>query len=161
MTTADSYRVLGLQRSDRPSRSDIKRAFRELALQHHPDLNQGANAAKEFDRIRLAAEILLGQHEPAQASSSRTAGSAYWQHFSFARSPRFPLYFCAACLCGGCMIFAGALSVHQDLYTYSVHQEAEERRLTPTEGQRRIKELLQQQREQRQAPAQPHHDGSQ
>lgn len=31
------------------------------------------------------------------------------------------------------MIFAGALSVHQDLYTYSVHQEAEERRLTPTE----------------------------
>ena len=48
------------------------------------------------------------------------------------RHPKFPLYFCGACLLGGCVLFAGAIYVHQDLYTYSVHKEAEERRSNPT-----------------------------
>lgn len=51
----------------------------------------------------------------------------------FRRHPRFPLYFSAACLVGGCLLFAGALHVHQDLYTYSIHKEVEERRQHPSE----------------------------
>ena len=31
------------------------------------------------------------------------------------RHPRFPMWFSVTCLLGGCLIFAGALHVHQDL----------------------------------------------
>ena len=53
-----------------------------------------------------------------------------------------------ACLLGGCVIFAGALHVHQDLYTYNVAKEAEERRRNPSEAQRRIAAMLLEKRSQ-------------
>ena len=34
---------------------------------------------------------------------------------NFCRHPRFAALFSAACLVGGCIIFAGALRVHQNL----------------------------------------------
>lgn len=64
------------------------------------------------------------------------------------RHPQFPLWFSVACLLGGCVIFAGALHVHTDLYTYNIARQAEERRKNPSEAQRRISAMLMERRAQ-------------
>lgn len=57
----DLYAVLGVAR-DAPAR-EIRRAYRRLARQHHPDLNEQPNGPKQFARLANAYEIL---HDPAQ-----------------------------------------------------------------------------------------------
>lgn len=53
----DYYAVLGVQRD--ASEADIKKAFRELARQHHPDLAKDKRAAEEmFKEINEAYEVL-------------------------------------------------------------------------------------------------------
>src|SRR5262245_59950177 len=58
MTTQqeDYYAVLGLDRSASPE--DIKRGFRRLAMQYHPDRNQEAGAEARFKEINQAYEVL-------------------------------------------------------------------------------------------------------
>ena len=41
----DYYEVLGVERN--ADADSIKRAYRKLALQHHPDKNQGSAEAEE------------------------------------------------------------------------------------------------------------------
>jgi hypothetical protein len=57
----DLYAVLGVAR-DAPAR-EIRRAYRRLARQHHPDLNQQPEGPEQFVRLANAYEIL---HDPAQ-----------------------------------------------------------------------------------------------
>jgi molecular chaperone DnaJ len=53
----DYYELLGVSRSASPD--DIKKAFRKLAMQHHPDRNQGdKNAEKKFKDLNHAYDIL-------------------------------------------------------------------------------------------------------
>ena len=53
----DPYQILGLARD--ASADDIRRAYRKLAKQHHPDLNPGDKAAEErFKAISVANELL-------------------------------------------------------------------------------------------------------
>jgi molecular chaperone DnaJ len=52
MSKRDYYQVLGVPRSATPD--DIKKAYRKLALQHHPDRNPGDKDAEE--RFKEAAE---------------------------------------------------------------------------------------------------------
>lgn len=52
----DYYDVLGVNRQASPA--EIKKAYRKLALQHHPDRNQSADAEKKFKEINEAYEIL-------------------------------------------------------------------------------------------------------
>lgn len=53
----DYYLVLGLK--DDASEDDIKKAYRQLALKHHPDKNPGDKAAEEkFKEIASAYEVL-------------------------------------------------------------------------------------------------------
>ncbi|KAJ1849995.1 hypothetical protein LPJ70_000098 [Coemansia sp. RSA 2708] len=55
--TAGLYNVLGVDRDATPD--ELKRAYRRLALQHHPDRNPGASGRSgEFVRIQYAYDVL-------------------------------------------------------------------------------------------------------
>ena len=57
MEYRDYYATLGVPRT--ASQADIKKAFRKLARQHHPDVNKGnAAAEKRFKEISEANEVL-------------------------------------------------------------------------------------------------------
>ena len=57
MAKKDYYEVLGLSRT--ASEDEIKRAYKKLAMKHHPDRNPGdASAEEKFKEIKEAYEIL-------------------------------------------------------------------------------------------------------
>src|SRR5476649_128642 len=56
-TKRDYYHVLGGGRS--PTHEEIKKAYRKLAVKHHPDKNQGDKSAEEkFKELGEAYEVL-------------------------------------------------------------------------------------------------------
>lgn len=59
----DYYEVLGIQRNATPE--EIKKAFRRLARQYHPDVNKEDNAADKFKEINEAYEVLSDQQKRA------------------------------------------------------------------------------------------------
>ena len=69
-TTNDFYTILGVPRN--ASQDDIKRAYRKLAHQHHPD-KQGGNEAK-FKEINEAYQVLS---DPKKRSQYDQFGSAF------------------------------------------------------------------------------------
>ena len=53
----DFYEMLGIGRT--ASGDDIKKAFRKLAMEHHPDRNQGnKDAEKKFKELNHAYDVL-------------------------------------------------------------------------------------------------------
>lgn len=67
----DPYSVLGVSRD--ASEEDIKKAYRRLAKQYHPDLNPGnAEAARKMNEINAAYEQIKN---PSQANSAYGYGS--------------------------------------------------------------------------------------
>src|ERR1700690_297200 len=56
MTEKDFYQVLGLTKS--ASADEIKKAYRKLALQYHPDRNKGKEAEDKFKEVTKAYEVL-------------------------------------------------------------------------------------------------------
>jgi len=54
--TKDYYQTLGLTKS--ASTDEIKKAYRRLALQYHPDRNKGKDAESKFKEVTKAYEVL-------------------------------------------------------------------------------------------------------
>ncbi|MDR3324848.1 MAG: molecular chaperone DnaJ [Spirochaetaceae bacterium] len=65
MAKRDYYEVLGVQKN--ASKDEIKKAYRKLAVQHHPDKNPGDKAAEEKFKEATEAYEILGDDEKKSA----------------------------------------------------------------------------------------------
>ena len=75
MEYKDYYKTLGVPRS--ADQKEVKRAFRKLAQQHHPDKNPGDKRAEEkFKEINEAYEVL---RDPEKRSKYDQFGDSYQQ----------------------------------------------------------------------------------
>src|SRR3990172_4161707 len=79
-TKGDYYDSLGVQRSASPE--EIKKAFRRLAMQYHPDRNNADGAEARFKQIGEAYE---GLSDPEKRSAYDRYGHAGLQGFDFGR----------------------------------------------------------------------------
>jgi len=72
----DYYAILGVPRT--ASQEEIKRAYRKLARQYHPDLNPGNKAAEErFKEIQEAYEVLSNPETRAKYDQL----GAHWKNY--------------------------------------------------------------------------------
>jgi molecular chaperone DnaJ len=72
-TTRDYYGILGVPRS--ASDEDIKKAFRRLAFEYHPDRNKNHDAEERFKEINEAYEILSDSNKRAAYDQFGHAGA--------------------------------------------------------------------------------------
>ena len=86
MAKKDYYETLGISKG--ASETDIKKAFRSKAREHHPDKNAGSSKAEEeFKAVNEAYDVLKDPNKKA----------AYDQYGHPRGSP-----FCGQCLDQGC-----------------------------------------------------------
>ena len=70
-TDVDLYEVLGV--SPDASAADVKKAYRKLAQQHHPDANPGDKAAEErFKEVSAAYDVLKDDKKRKEYDEFRT-----------------------------------------------------------------------------------------
>ncbi len=69
---ADHYGVLGVAREASPD--EIKKAYRRLARELHPDVNPSAEAAEKFKAVTHAYDVLSDPHERQQYDLGPQAG---------------------------------------------------------------------------------------
>jgi curved DNA-binding protein len=77
MEYRDYYATLGVPRN--ASQADIKRAYRKLARQHHPDVNKGDTAAERRFKEVNEAHAVLGDSEKRKAYDQLGANWAMYQ----------------------------------------------------------------------------------
>ncbi|MCH7472392.1 DnaJ domain-containing protein [bacterium] len=71
-TKVDLYGILGVSRG--ASQEEMKKAYRRLARQHHPDVNSDPAAAERFKEINLAYEVLSDPAKRRQYDTFGTTG---------------------------------------------------------------------------------------
>jgi molecular chaperone DnaJ len=71
-TAVDLYAILEVERSASPD--ELKKAYRRLARQHHPDVSSAPDAAERFKEINLAYEVLSDPHKRSQYDQFGSVG---------------------------------------------------------------------------------------
>ncbi|MBU0586503.1 molecular chaperone DnaJ [Candidatus Micrarchaeota archaeon] len=74
----DYYDILGVKKS--ASKAEIKKAYRELALKHHPDRNSDKESEEKFKKISEAYAVLSDDEKRKQYDTYGSAG--FSQQFS-------------------------------------------------------------------------------
>ncbi|XP_047736959.1 protein HLJ1 [Hyalella azteca] len=83
LATQDYYKVLGVEKN--ASTADIKRAFKKLALKHHPDKSDDPKASEKFMTITTAYETLF--NEEKRKAYDRMGHDAYEASKKAGRTP--------------------------------------------------------------------------
>lgn len=78
---ADHYDVLGIDRSASPD--DIKKAYRRLARELHPDVNPSEDASEKFKQVTHAYDVLSDPEQRQQYDRGPQAGFAGGANFGF------------------------------------------------------------------------------
>jgi molecular chaperone DnaJ len=60
-TKRDYYEILGVSKS--ASKDEIKKAYRKMALEYHPDRNKAADAGEKFKEVTEAYEVLSNENK--------------------------------------------------------------------------------------------------
>lgn len=79
----DYYEVLGLSKS--ASADEIKKAYRKLALEYHPDRNKSMDAAEKFKEVTKAYEVLSDPQK--KQTYDQFGAAAFEQPFGSAQGP--------------------------------------------------------------------------
>ncbi|MDF1478864.1 molecular chaperone DnaJ [Leifsonia sp. H3M29-4] len=78
---ADHYEVLGVERNASPE--EIKKAYRRLARELHPDVNPSADASEKFKQVTHAYDVLSDPQQRQQYDLGPQAGFGGAQGFGF------------------------------------------------------------------------------
>src|SRR5690242_18350661 len=81
MEFKDYYAILGV--TPQTPIDEIKRAYRKLARQYHPDVSKEPDAENRFKEINEAWQVLQDEQKRAQYDQVRTGG---WQQHSEQRT---------------------------------------------------------------------------
>src|SRR5688572_2315356 len=88
MEYKDYYKILGVGRD--ASAEDIKRAYRKLARQFHPDKNKARGAEEKFKEVNEANEVLS---DPKKRSAYDQLGANWRQGERFTPPPNWEFNF--------------------------------------------------------------------
>jgi len=75
LASKDYYTILGVDKS--AGQKDIKKAYYQLAKKYHPDTNKDTNAAKKFQEVSEAYEVLGDEDKRKQFDAYGAAGDHF------------------------------------------------------------------------------------